>query len=442
MLDILSQIKPKIASIISEDSYKTWIEPLRFFEYKNNTCFVVVPNAFFKDWVVENFESIIVALLKDVARESVRIEYVFSKEAVPGDAGGDKKNVFVRKQPAFNQFNPKYTFESFVVGSSNQFANAACLAVATNPGKTYNPLFIYGGVGLGKTHLLNAIGNFLLGHGNVSPDRICYITAETFTNELINSIRFEKMDGFRNRFRKMDVILIDDIQFIAGKERTQAEFFHTFNTLYDNMKQIVVTSDKFPRDIENFEERLKSRFEWGLVADIQSPDIETKVAILNKKAESEKIDLPLDVAFFIASNSDDSVRSLEGTLIRVGAYASLGGANITIDLVRDVMGHIIKERGKEITVDAILKEVSAHFSVSVPDIKSEKRVRSVMIPRQVAIYLSRKLTDLSLVGIGEKFGGKDHATIIHSVKKIENEIKVKKELKSAVEKIGGKLKST
>jgi chromosomal replication initiator protein len=442
MLDILSQIKPKIASIISEDSYKTWIEPLRFFEYKNNTCFVVVPNAFFKDWVVENFESIIVALLKDVARENVRIEYVFNKEGVSGDKNGDKKNVFVRKQPAFNQFNPKYTFESFVVGSSNQFANAACLAVATNPGKTYNPLFIYGGVGLGKTHLLNAIGNFLLGHDNVNPERICYITAETFTNELINSIRFEKMDGFRNRFRKMDVLLIDDIQFIAGKERTQAEFFHTFNTLYDNMKQIVVTSDNFPRDIENFEERLKSRFEWGLVADIQSPDIETKVAILNKKAENEKIDLPLDVAFFIASNAEDSIRSLEGTLIRVGAYASLGGTNITIGLVRDVMGHIIKERGKEITVDTILKEVSAHFSVSVSDIKSEKRVRSIMVPRQVAIYLSRKLTDLSLAGIGEKFSGKDHATIIHSVKKIENEIKLKKELKSVVEKIEGKLRST
>jgi chromosomal replication initiator protein len=240
----------------------------------------------------------------------------------------------------------------------------------------------------------------------------------------------------------MDVLLIDDIQFIAGKERTQAEFFHTFNTLYDNMKQIVVTSDNFPRDIENFEERLKSRFEWGLVADIQSPDIETKVAILNKKAENEKIDLPLDVAFFIASNAEDSIRSLEGTLIRVGAYASLGGTNITIGLVRDVMGHIIKERGKEITVDTILKEVSAHFSVSVSDIKSEKRVRSIMVPRQVAIYLSRKLTDLSLAGIGEKFSGKDHATIIHSVKKIENEIKLKKELKSVVEKIEGKLRST
>jgi chromosomal replication initiator protein len=250
------------------------------------------------------------------------------------------------------------------------------------------------------------------------------------------------MDEFRNRFRKMDVLLIDDIQFIAGKERTQAEFFHTFNALYDNMKQIIVTSDKFPRDIENFEERLKSRFEWGLVADIQSPDIETKVAILNKKAESENFDLPLDVAFFIASNSDDSIRSLEGALIRVGAYASINNVNITVDLVKDIMGHIIKERSREITIDMILKEVSSQFSINITDIKSAKRIRSIMLPRQITMYLARKMTDLSLVGIGEKFGGRDHATIIHSIKKIESEMKLKKELKNTVEKIEQRLKST
>ena len=264
-------------------------------------------------------------------KQDIKIEYVLKRDE---KAAEEKKKFIVTKNAGYSQFNPRYTFENFVVGSSNQFANAACLAVSTNPGKTYNPLFIYGGVGLGKTHLLNAVGNFVVKHGTINPERICYITAETFTNELINSIRFEKMDDFRNRFRKMDIILIDDIQFIAGKERTQAEFFHTFNTLYDNMKQIVVTSDKFPRDIENFEERLKSRFEWGLVADIQLPDIETKVAILNKKAEQEKIDLPLDVAFFIATNSENSIRSLEGTLIRVGAYASLNNTPITMDLVK------------------------------------------------------------------------------------------------------------
>lgn len=442
MLDILSQIKPKIAGVVSEDSYKTWIEPLKFLGYKDNTCSIIVPNAFFRDWVAENFEPMVISLLKDVTGESVRIDYVLKKEDAGLAPPEEKRGVVLRKASIYNQFNSKYTFESFVVGSSNQFANAACLAVATNPGRTYNPLLLYSGVGLGKTHLLNAVGNFLIYRGNVNPDRICYITAETFTNELINSIRYEKMDEFRNRFRKMDVLLIDDIQFIAGKERTQAEFFHTFNALYDNMKQIIVTSDKFPRDIENFEERLKSRFEWGLVADIQSPDIETKVAILNKKAESEGLDLPLDVAFFIASNSEDSIRSLEGTLIRVGAYSSISGVDITIDLVKNVMGHIIKERDREVTIDMILKEVSLQFSVNITDIKSEKRVRSIMLPRQVAMYLARKMTGLSLVGIGEKFGGRDHATIIHSIKKIESELKLKRELKSTVEKLERRLKST
>lgn len=438
MNDILSQIKPKIATIINEDSYKTWIEPLVLADFRENKCKILVPNAFFRDWVAENFEPIMVSLLKDLIKNDVTIEYVLKKEERPEE----KRGIVVRRPSKYNLFNERYTFENFVVGSSNQFANAACLAVATNPGKTYNPLFIYGGVGLGKTHLLNAIGNFLIKHDNVNPERICYITAESFTNELINSIRYEKMEEFRNRFRKMDMLLIDDIQFIAGKERTQAEFFHTFNTLYDNMKQIVVTSDKFPRDIENFEERLKSRFEWGLVADIQSPDIETKVAILNKKAEIEGINLPLDVAFFIASNSEDSIRSLEGSLIRIGAFASLNKVAITIDLVKEVIGHIIKEKDKEITIDMIIKEVSSYFSISSSDLKSKKRIKSILVPRQIAIYLSRELTDSSLVSIGEKFGGKDHATIIHSIKKVKDDIKVKKELMSAVEKIEHKLKST
>lgn len=438
MFDILSQIKPKIAGIINEDSYKTWIEPLRFVDYKDGKCRVSVPNTFFRDWVIENFEPILVALLKDVAKENVKMEYVLKKE----EKTEEKRVVAVKKTAPYNNFNPRYTFEGFVVGASNQFANAACLAVATNPGKTYNPLFIYGGVGLGKTHLLNAIGNFLIEHRGVNAGRICYITAEVFTNELINSLRYQKMDDFRNRFRRMDVLLIDDIQFIAGKERTQAEFFHTFNTLYDNMKQVVVTSDKFPRDIEHFEERLRSRFEWGLIADIQAPDLETKVAILNKKAELENIDLPNDVAFFVASIVDDSVRSLEGSLIRIGAFASLKNVPITVSLAKEIMGHIIKEKKKDITIDMILKEVSSYFSIKASDIKSEKRVRSIMIPRQITIYLSRRLTDASLAGIGEKLGGRDHATIIHSIKRVEEEMKIKKELKEIVEKIELKVKST
>lgn len=443
MSDILSLIKTKISGIISEDSYKTWIEPIKYINYKNNVCSVSVPNAFFRDWVIENFEPILLALIKENTKENTKIEYILKKEEINNKTKNEQKIITVKKEGNYsNTFNPKYSFESFVVGGSNQFANAACLAVATNPGKTYNPLFIYGGVGLGKTHLLNAIGNFLIKQGKKNADHICYTTAEIFMNELINSIRFDKMEAFRNKYRKMDVLLIDDIQFIAGKERTQAEFFHTFNALYDNMKQIVVTSDKFPRDIENFEERLKSRFEWGLIADIQSPDIETKVAILNKKAEIENIYLPNDVAFFIASNAEDSVRSLEGSLIRIGAFASLKNSQITLELAKEVMGSLIKEKNKEITIDTIIKEVSNYFSIKISDIKSEKRVRSIMIPRQVAIYLSRKLTDHSLVSIGEKFGKKDHATIIHSIKKIEDEIKVKKELKTTVEKLEAKVKST
>ncbi len=437
-MDLLAQIKPKMATMVNPEAYKTWLEPVEFGGMKENACVLVVPNSFFRDWVRENFESLIVSLLQEVGGEDLRIEYQIKKE----QQAEEKKNVVLRKGTSYNIFNPLYIFENFVVGSSNQFANAACLAVANNPGKTYNPLFIYGGVGLGKTHLLHAVGNFIYSHGKAGVERICYIPAEVFTNEMINSIRYDKMEDFRNRYRKMDVLLIDDIQFIAGKERTQEEFFHTFNALYDTMKQIVVTSDKLPREIENFEERLRTRFEWGLIADIQKLDLETKVAILNKKAELNGTALPLDVAFFIASNVDDNVRSLEGSLVRIAAFASLRNSSITIDLTKEVMGHLISEKKKEITIDSIIKEVASYFSVKTTDIKSEKRVKSIMQPRQVAMYLCRRLTDSSLAGIGEKFGGKDHATIIHSVKKIEEEIKQNRSLKEIVEKLEAKIKST
>ena len=435
---ICSQIKPRLATLVSEDNFRTWIDPIRFLDCSDGVCSVVIPNAFFRDWIVDNFEPLLKTLLKELTNGDVKIEYLLKKE----ETKIEKKNVALKKPVISDLFKPKYTFENFVVGSSNQFANAACLAVANNPGKVYNPLFVYGGVGLGKTHLLNAIGNFLLSHRAMNGNRICYITAEEFTNELVNSLRFEKMDDFRNRFRKMDVLLIDDIQFIAGKERTQAEFFHTFNALYDNTKQIVVTSDKFPGEIPNFEERLRSRFEWGLIADIQPPDLETKVAILNKKAEFENMTLPQDVAFYLASNIEHNIRVLEGSLIRLSAFASLHNVPVSMDLAKEVMGHIIKDKKKEITIDIIIKEVAAHFSIKTSDMKSAKRVKSIMTPRQIAIYLARKLTSSSLVSIGEKFGGKDHATVIHSIKKIEDEIGVKKELRDIVEKIESKIKST
>ncbi len=435
---VCSQIKPRLAKLVSEDNFRTWIDPIRFLDCSDGVCSVVIPNTFFRDWIVDNFEPLLKTLLKELTNGDVKIEYLLKKE----ETKIEKKNVALKKPAISDLFKPKYTFESFVVGSSNQFANAACLAVANNPGKVYNPLFIYGGVGLGKTHLLNAIGNFLLSHRAMNGNRICYITAEEFTNELVNSLRFERMDDFRNRFRKMDVLLIDDIQFIAGKERTQAEFFHTFNALYDNAKQIVVTSDKFPGEVPNFEERLRSRFEWGLIADIQPPDLETKVAILNKKAEFENVTLPQDVAFYLASNIEHNIRVLEGSLIRLSAFASLHNVPVSMDLAKEVMGHIIKDKKKEITIDMIIKEVATHFSIKTSDMKSAKRVKSIMTPRQIAIYLARKLTSSSLVGIGEKFGGKDHATIIHSIKKIEDEIGVKKELRDIVEKIESKIKST
>jgi chromosomal replication initiator protein len=435
---VCSQIKPRLAHVVSEDNFRTWIDPIKFLNYSEGVCSIVVPNVFFRDWIIENFEPLLRTLLNELTGEEAKIEYLLRKE----ETKIEKKITPSKKETVSDLFKPKYTFENFVVGSSNQFANAACLAVANNPGKVYNPLFIYGGVGLGKTHLLNAIGNFLLAHHTMNSNRICYTTAEEFTNDLINSLRNEKMDDFRNRFRKMDVLLIDDIQFIAGKERTMAEFFHTFNALYDNARQIVVTSDKFPGDIANFEERLRSRFEWGLIADIQPPDLETKVAILNKKAEFENVPLPQDVAFYLASNIEDNIRVLEGSLIRLSAFASLHNVSITMDLAKEIMGHIIKDKKKEITIDIIIKEVSSYFSMKVSDLKSTKRIKSIMGPRQIAIYLARKLTNSSLVSIGERFGGKDHATVIHSIRKIENEMKVKKELKETVERIETKIKST
>ncbi len=441
MDDVCTRIKLRLSQMVSEDTFKTWIEPVKFLDYKAGLCSVVVPNAFFRDWIIENFEPLFRTLLKETTHEEARVEYLLKKE----EALIEKKNVVLKRQESQESsdlFKPRYTFENFVVGASNQFANAACLAVANNPGKVYNPLFIYGGVGLGKTHLLNAIGNFLLARQSGDSSRISYTTAEEFTNELINSLRFEKMEDFRNRFRKMDVLLIDDIQFIAGKERTQAEFFHTFNALYDNAKQIVVTSDKFPKDIPNFEERLRSRFEWGLIADIQPPDLETKVAILNKKAEFEHVILPQDVAFYLASNIEHNVRVLEGSLVRLSAFASLRNIPISMDLAQEVMGNIIEAKKKEITVDMITKEVASHFSVKVSDLKSTKRIKSIMLPRQIAIFLSRKLTGNSLVSIGEKFGGKDHATIIHSIRKVEGEMKIKQDLKDIVEKLELRVKST
>jgi chromosomal replication initiator protein len=311
--------------------------------------------------------------------------------------------------------NPKYTFKNFVVGASNQFAHAACLAVAEAPAQAYNPLFLYGGVGLGKTHLLNAIGNHI---AETSDLRIAYVTTEQFTNEVINSIRYDKMMDLRKRFRNIDMLLIDDVQFLAGKERTQEEFFHTFNTLYEAHKQIVLSSDRSPKEIANTEERLQSRFGWGLIADLQPPDVETRIAILRKKSDDEGIALPEEVIQFLAANMKSNIRELEGSLVRLGAYASLTGQPIVLDMARNVLRDLIGEKKKIIAMDDIEEAVATRFHVKISEMKSRRRSKTLVHPRQIAMYLCRELTDASFPEIGRHFGGKDHTTIIHACKQI------------------------
>lgn len=434
---------------LSPQHFSTWIKPLKLVKIEQDMVYLEVPNRFVLDWVKENYSKLIQKILSELSAVSYRLQFSVSgqaKDALPKHG--------VKKEPAISAFNAyekpvannhatemnlnrKYSFEEFVSGSSNQFAYAAAMAVANNPATTYNPLFIYGGVGLGKTHLVNAIGNAIL---KKSPHmRICYYTSEKFMNELINSLRYNRMDEFRNKFRSMDVLLIDDIQFIAGKERTQEEFFHTFNALYESHKQIIVTSDKFPKDIPGLEERLRSRFEWGLIADIQPPDVETKLAILKMKAEQNSIKLPEDVALFLANSVCNNVRELEGYLIRIGAYASLTAIPISLEMTRDVLKDILVERNRELSVEEILKKVSGHFNIKISDIKSPKRLKAVVLPRQIAMYLARQLTSSSYPEIGERFGGKDHSTIIHAIRKIDKLMEDDFQLRSTIENLKNEL---
>ena len=317
---------------------------------------------------------------------------------------------------------PKYTFASFVVGASNQFAHAASKAVASQPGDHYNPLFIYGGVGLGKTHLVNAIGHQVLDR---TPDaRVVYLSSESFMNELIAALRRDRMDEFKNRFRRVDVLIVDDVQFLAGRERTQEEFFHTFNSLYESHRQIVLTSDKFPKEIPDLEERLRNRFEWGLIADIQPPDVETRVAILEKKAELEHIELPHEVALYLASSIDSNVRELEGSLTRLGAFASLNKCPITVDFAREVLQSVLREKkDRAITIESIQKAVCDFYNIRPNELRSKKRTRTVALPRQIAMYLCRRYTQASFPVIGDRFGGRDHSTVIHAAQVVERRLR-------------------
>jgi len=328
------------------------------------------------------------------------------------------------------QLNPKYTFKNFVVGAGNQFAHAACMAVAEQPGQTYNPLFIYGGVGLGKTHLLNAIGNLVAEKSDL---RIAYLTTEQFTNEVINSIRYDKMMDLRKRYRHIDMLMIDDIQFLVGKERTQEEFFHTFNALYEGHKQIVLSSDRFPKDMPDIEERLRSRFEWGLIADLQPPDVETRIAILRKKSEDEGVKLPEDVIQFLSITMKSNIRELEGSLVRLGAYASLTGQVITLDLAKNVLRDLIGDKKKIVAMDDIQEAVCAQFHVKMTELKSRRRSKTLVHPRQLAMYLCRELTDASYPEIGRQFGGKDHTTIIHACRQVTKAKETDQALQTTIE---------
>jgi len=433
---------------LSPQNFSTWIKPIKFVGLNKEEIHLEVPNRFILDWLMENYNELIQETISQICTISYLVKYSIKGTSSDRTNKKDSNNIHIFKfdeqeneksEPQNINLNDKYTFEDFVSGSSNQFAFAAAMAVANNPATTYNPLFIYGGVGLGKTHIINAIGNTIIKKNPKT--KVCYYSSEKFMNELINSIRYAKMDEFRKKFRSMDVLLIDDVQFIAGKERTQEEFFHTFNALYESHKQIVVTSDKFPKDIPGLEERLRSRFEWGLIADIQPPDVETKLAILKMKADQNGIFLPEDVALFLANSVSSNVRELEGYLIRIGAYASLTSTPITLNMAKEVLKDILIEKNKEITVEEIQKCVAAHYNVKVSDLKSAKRLKTLVIPRQIAMYIARQLTSSSYPEIGEKFGGKDHSTIIHAIKKIEKQLEEDYQIKITIENIKNSLLS-
>jgi chromosomal replication initiator protein len=443
MEKIWQEVQSNISKVLTPHTYNAWIKPIRFQSLQDSNLVLEVPDSFARDYVRDKYATMIQEALSSLTNTTYSLEFTINeikdsplqqREDTIISPSPEQPKKASREKTEFHQFlNAKYTFEKFVCGGGNQFAHAASQAVANNPATSYNPLFIYGGVGLGKTHLLMAIGNHI--QNNNGSAKICYYTSEKFMNEMINCLRHKKMDDFRNKFRKADVLLIDDIQFMAGKQATQEEFFHTFNTLYESHKQIVLTSDKFPKDIPDLEERLRSRFEWGLIADIQPPDIETKTAILKKKAEFDSIYLPDDVALFLASSSATNVRELEGMLVRLGAYASLTSSKITLTMAREVLKDIIVEKTREISIELIQKTVADHFQLKVSDLKSDKRLKTIVLPRQIAIYICRDMTKASLPEIGKRFGGKDHTTVIHSVKKIEACISQDPDMKATLEVI-------
>ncbi len=454
------QILAALEKKINRQSYDTWLKPTRFSYTRDRLIFVRIPTPEFRN-VGDRYGDLIQEAIENLQLDFDDVTFITPDEdptlprvredggfapsssaplsSLHANGAGARQHPSVGPQQArFDwstaaQLNPRYTFDAFVCGPGNQFARAAAQAVAEQPSKAYNPLFLYGGVGMGKTHLMHAIGHEVkLRNPSAS---ISYVSAEKFTNEMISSVRYDKMTSFRDKFRTVDVLLIDDIQFLSQKERTQEEFFHTFNALHDNMKQIVIASDRPPRELAEIEDRLRSRFEWGLIADIQPPDLETKVAILQKKAESEHVTLPMDVALFIASNVRTNIRELEGALVRLVAWCGLNGVEIVLPTAQQCLKQFIDTQVRKITIESIQRAVAEQFGMRVAELKQKNNSRAVVVPRQIAMYLAKQLTEASLPEIGRQFGGKHHTTVMHSIAKIDEQRRNDKNLNSTLNKL-------
>ncbi|WP_445738820.1 chromosomal replication initiator protein DnaA, partial [Niallia sp. FSL R7-0271] len=418
--DLWNKALSNIEKKISKPSFDTWLKATKAHALQGDSLIITAPNEFARDWLEERYSQLISDILEEITGEELGVKFIIPQNQKEEEFDLQISSKQKKKEEETTEqtiLNSKYTFDTFVIGSGNRFAHAASLAVAEAPAKAYNPLFIYGGVGLGKTHLMHAIGHYVLDHNPSA--KVVYLSSEKFTNEFINSIRDNKGAEFRDKYRNVDVLLIDDIQFLAGKESTQEEFFHTFNTLHEESKQIIISSDRPPKEIPTLEDRLRSRFEWGLITDITPPDLETRIAILRKKAKADGLDIPNEVMLYIANQIDSNIRELEGALIRVVAYSSLINKDINADLAAEALKDIVpSSKPRVITIHDIQKVVGEHFSVKLEDFKAKKRTKSIAFPRQIAMYLSRELTDFSLPKIGEEFGGRDHTTVIHAHEKI------------------------
>lgn len=443
--DLWQKALASLEKKVAKPSYETWLKSTKAHSLKKDSLIITAPNDFARDWLESRYSELIGEAIYDLIGEELEIKFVIpqnqvnEKLLVEASPSAMKKNNGNFQESSQHMLNPKYVFDTFVIGSGNRFAHAASLAVAEAPAKAYNPLFIYGGVGLGKTHLMHAIGHYVIEH---NPDaKVVYLSSEKFVNEFINSIRDNQADAFRNKYRSIDVLLIDDIQFLAGKESTQEEFFHTFNTLHEESKQIIISSDRPPKEIPTLEDRLRSRFEWGLITDITPPDLETRIAILRKKAKADGLDIPNEVMLYIANQIDSNIRELEGALTRVVAYSSLSNRDINADLAAEALKNIIPgSKPKILVIKDIQQAVADVFHVKMDDFKAKKRTKSIAFPRQVAMYLSRELTDSSLPKIGDEFGGRDHTTVIHAHEKISKLLATDIQLQRQIKEIDELLK--